>query len=60
MVKAMVAVAMMEVGLVLLNLEKGNFRGKGREMVGVEMGGRKVLAHSGFMPIKCIVTGPKV
>ena len=50
-----VAVAMVEVGLVLLVLGA-----KGRKMVGVEMGFRNVLAHSGFKLIKCIVTGPKV
>jgi hypothetical protein len=60
MVKVMVAAAMMEVGLVPLSLEEGVSREKGREMVGAEMGGRNVLAHGGFMPIKCIVTGPKV
>ena len=36
MVKVMVAVAMTEVGLVLLNLEEGISGEKGREMVGVE------------------------
>jgi hypothetical protein len=59
-VKAAVAVAMVEVGLVLQDLKEGILRAKGRKMVGVEMGCRNVLAHSGFMLIKCIVTGPKV
>lgn len=60
MVKTMVAVAMMEVNLVLLSLERGNIgEGEGREVVGVEMDSRNVLARTDFMPIKCMVTGPK-
>ena len=60
MTKVMVAAAMMEVGLALLILERGESREKGRVMVGVEVGSRNVLAHGGFIPIKCIVTGLKV
>ena len=59
LVKAMVAVATTEVGLVLLSLERGNIREKRREMVGVEMGDRNLLAHSGFMRNKRIVSRPK-
>ena len=47
-VKAMVAVAMMEVGFVLLRLKRGN------------IGGEREARWYGFMPIKCIVAGPKV
>ena len=59
-VKTAVAVTMVEVGLVLLGLEEGISGENGREMADVEMGGRNVPVHSGFVPIKCIVIGPKV
>ena len=54
-VNAVVAMAMMEVGLDLPGLESRNIGKKGRVMVGVETGGRNVLNHSGFMLIKYIV-----
>jgi hypothetical protein len=48
------------VGLILMGGVGPRIKGvsgeKGREMVG----GRNVRAHSGFMVIKCIVTGLKV
>ena len=54
-----VAAAMMEEDLVLLSLERRSIKGNWREMVGVKMGGRNVLAHGGFMLVKCVVSGPK-
>ena len=40
---------------------RGNIRGEwGGDMTDVKMGGRNVLAHSGFVLIKCIVIGPRV
>jgi len=58
MVKAVVAMAMMEVGP--RPAGPGISGNKGREMVGVEKGDRGVLAPSSFVLIRCIVTRLKV